>query len=243
MKVISSKNNPAMKSKQMKIFLSLTLPVLLAGGAAGQTYPDAGLWATCSVEYKLNARFTAVADEEFRLKENFSRINLLYTNLGMEYEPLDWLKLGLIYRNIQKADDERGISFRNRLMLDVVLKKKFGLLRASFRTRLQGEVKDYLTSENGQVAEYYMRNKAELKYDLGNRIAPFCSVEFRYQVYERKSPETNGLYHRVRPAIGLDYSVNDSNEIGLYVLAQHEWNVSEPEELLILGIQYDLKLN
>lgn len=206
-----------------------------------QTFRDAGLWTTVSVEYEFKNNLTLVLDEEFRLKDNFSSVNLFYTNLGITYEPNRSIRFGLIYRNIQKFRLDGSVSFRNRLMFDVLLKKKYGEWAFSLRTRLQGEVQDYYTSEFGKMAEYYLRNKVEVKYDI-NRWTPSVSVELRYQIYERKTPETNGLYHRVRPTLGLDYKINKHNSCGVYYLIQNEWNVSERDELFIVGLQYVLKL-
>lgn len=109
------------------------------------------------------------------------------------------------------------------------------------RTRLQGELQDYYTSEFGKIPEFYLRNKFEVKYDISH-WTPYVSVEFRYQIYERKTPETNGLYHRARPALGLDYKINKRNSCGLYYLIQKEWNVSEIDELYMVGVQYTMKL-
>jgi|ERR1035437_2850666 hypothetical protein len=235
------KNKLMMKLKCKTLLFSLVF-VTSSKYCNSQTYPDAGMWNTFSLEYELNSRLSAVLDEEFRLKENFSEINLFYTNLGMTYKLSRLFKLGLIYRNIQKYQIDRTISFRNRLMLDIIVKKKYDPWTFSFRTRFQGEVKDFYTSENGGIPEYYMRNKFEIKYDLQNRITPYVSAEFRYQIYERKTPETNGLYHRVRPAIGFDYKINKKNSFGAYYLIQREWNVNEPEELYIIGLQYTLTI-
>ena len=51
-----------------------------------QDYLDAGSWNTLNVEKEIDSKFTALFTEELRLKENFSRLNLFYTNLGIEYK-------------------------------------------------------------------------------------------------------------------------------------------------------------
>ena len=224
-------------------FLIIALAVFAFNkNSNSQTYPDAGMWTTFSLEYPINQKFSLTLDEEFRLKENLTQVNLFYTNLGATYKPFNFLKLGLIYRNVQKFQLDNTISYRNRLMLDITLRKKFELLSLSLRTRFQGEYADYFTTPNGKVPEFYMRNKFEIKYDLPHRVTPFCSAEFRYQIYQRKAPETNGLYHRVRPALGVDYLINKHNTFSIYYLIQHEWNVKEPEQLYIVGLQYSLTL-
>ncbi|MEW6469768.1 MAG: DUF2490 domain-containing protein [Bacteroidota bacterium] len=228
-----------MKNRYLAVISAIAF---VSGELHAQVYPDAGLWSTFSLEYRFNTRFSVVLDEEFRLKENFSQVNLFYTNLGAAYQPADFLKLAFTYRNVQKFREDKSVSFRNRLMFDIILRYKFKPLAASFRTRFQGELADFYTSPNGRVPEYYMRNKLEVKYDSERRLVPYISAEFRYQIRQRRAPETDGLYHRARPAAGFDYKLNEHNSFGLYYLAQLEWNVSEPERLYIIGIQYNLTL-
>lgn len=226
-----------MKTK-ISILCLLFLSLSIRGSA--QVYPDAGMWNTFNLDLGIGKDLSAVFTEEFRLKDNFGSINLFYTNIGIEYKMRKFLKLGLIYRNIQKFQEDNSISFRNRLMLDITLKKEWTKCSFSFRTRFQGEVKDLYSDANGNIPEYYMRNKISFKYELNKSFSANTSVEFRYQIYERKSPETDGLYHRARPALGLDYAINKKNSVGAYYLIQYEWNVSEPEKLYILGLEYDL---
>jgi hypothetical protein len=223
------------------LFLCVALMMLLPFDCPGQKYRDAGLWTTLSLEYEINEKLSVVLDEEFRLRDNFTQVNLFYTNLGLTYSPSRAVKFGLIYRNIQKFKLEGYVSFRNRLMFDCILKQKVNEWSFSLRTRIQGEFQDYYTSAFGKIPEFYLRNKLEVKYEV-NRWTPYASVEFRYQIYERKTPETNGMYHRARPALGVDYEINKRSSCGAYYLIQKEWNLIEIDELYIVGIQYAMKL-
>ena len=58
------------------------------------------------------------------MKENISQLNLFYTNVGLGYRPFPFLKVELVYRSIEKYQDNDFFSFRHRLMLDITLKKK-----------------------------------------------------------------------------------------------------------------------
>ena len=125
------------------------------GKTVAQNYPDAGSWNTFNVEYGINSRFTALFTEEYRIKENFSRLNLFYTNLGIEYKVTKYIKAALVYRFIDKYQDDNSFSFRHRLMLDLTLKKKFGKLGLSYRQRLQAEEKNIFSSDAGRINEWY----------------------------------------------------------------------------------------
>lgn len=225
-----------------KYFLFFSIGICFSLNLFSQATNDAGLWATCNVEKKLNKKFGIFITEEYRRKENFTRTNLFYTDLGVFVKPLDFLKLSLVYRPIQKYLEDNTFSYRHRLMLDISVKKKFGRITISFRERIQAEVRNVYSSDIGSIPEWYSRNKFELKYDLDKPITPYIAVEFRYQINNPRAVESNKLWHRNRYTLGLDYKYNNKNSFGLYYLIQQEYNVSAPQNLYIVGIEYSLSI-
>ncbi|OFY82264.1 MAG: hypothetical protein A3F72_09535 [Bacteroidetes bacterium RIFCSPLOWO2_12_FULL_35_15] len=225
-----------------KYVLSFIITILFSVDVFSQATNDAGLWATFNIEKKLNKKFGVFITEEYRRKENFTRTNLFYTDLGVFVKPLDFLKVSLAYRPIEKYMEDNTFSYRHRLMLDISVKKKFGKLTASFRERIQAEVRNVYSSEIGNIPEWYSRNKFELKYDLDKPVTPYIATEFRYQINNPRAVESNKLWHRGRFALGLDYKYNNRNTVGLYYLIQQEFNVSAPQNLYIVGIEYSLSL-
>ena len=235
-----------------KIFFSfcclqlLSVPPLLWRGVGGeaiaQDYPDAGSWNTFNVEKKINSGFTALFTEECRIKENFSRINLFYTNLGIEYKAIKNFKAALVYRWIDKYQEENVFSYRHRLMLDLTYRKKIGNFISSYRQRLQIEERDIYSSDKGKNPEWYSRNKFGVKYDMDKRCIPFASVEFRYQFHDPRKKESDRTWHRDRYAFGAEYKINGKNTFSAYYLIQREYNVLSPQNLYIVGLEYTLSL-
>lgn len=221
------------------VFLILITTGILSQSFA-QTINDAGLWCTFNVEKKLTQKFGILLTEEYRLKENFTRNNLFYTDLGLFYKPVDLIKVSLSYRSIEKFQLDESISFRHRITLDVLLKKKFQQFALSFRQRLQTEYRNVYSSELGSIPEWYTRSKLTLKYDLEKPITPYVAVELRFQINNPRSVEVNNLWHRARYIAGLDYKRNDTHTFGLYYLIQQEWNLSSPQNLYIVGLEYSL---
>ncbi|MCX6294931.1 MAG: DUF2490 domain-containing protein [Bacteroidetes bacterium] len=205
-----------------------------------QTSNDAGLWCTFNVDKKLNKKFGLFLTEEYRMRENFTRSNLFYTDLGFTYKPADFLKISLAYRCIEKFQIDNTISFRHRGMLDISLKKKFGKVALSYRQRIQAEVRDVYSSDIGSLPEWFSRNKFELKYDLDKPITPYLAVEFRYQFNNPRAVEGNKLWSRNRYFVGLDYKRNDKSTFGLYYMIQQEFNISAPQNQYIIGLEYSL---
>ena len=207
-----------------------------------QDYPDAGSWNTFNVDKPLSSKFTFLFTEELRLRENFTRLNLFYTNLGIEYKVAKNFKAALVYRWIDKWQDDDVFSYRHRLMLDLTAKHKLGKLTASYRNRTQVEERDIYSSADGRLPEWYSRNKFGAKYDIGTRYTPFASVEFRYQFHDPRNVESDHTWHRDRYALGAEYTINTKSSFAVYYLIQREYNVLSPQDLFIVGLEYNLAL-
>ena len=127
------------------IFILITLT-----SQSQKVFKDAGMWNTLSFKHKINKKLALLFTEEFRLKENFTQVNLTYSEFGLEYTYNKNVKTSIVYRAIQKFQYDNPLSYRNRMQWDIGLKKNIGKFGINYRHRLQGEVKDYYTSENGQ---------------------------------------------------------------------------------------------
>lgn len=209
---------------------------------AQKVVSDAGMWNTLSVKHKLNKKFAIILTEEFRLKENYSQVNLTYTEIALEYSYKKNFKTSLVYRNIQKHQYQSPTSYRNRLQWDISLKKSVAKLSVSYRHRLQGEVKDLLTSKNGHYTEWFSRHKVGLKYDLNERWTSSVSAEYRLQLKDPRSPEYNYGFHRQRYQLGLNYKINNRQDFGIYYLYQNEFTIQKLTDIYILGIEYSIEI-
>ena len=219
--------------------LFLILFFLLSNRLVSQkVFHDAGMWNTLSFKHKINKKTALLFSEEFRLKENYSQINLMYSEIGIEYSFTKKIKTALVYRQIQKFQYDNPISFRNRLQWDIQLKKSFNLFGVNYRHRFQAEVKDFLTSANGHFIEYFSRHKIGVKYDINNAWSVSLSGEYRLQLNDPRSPEYNLAFHRQRYQCGFTYKINTKQDFGMYYLYQNEFNVSDLRNIYILGIEY-----
>jgi hypothetical protein len=217
------------------LLLSSALPAL------AQEEEDAVLWTTINLEKKLNRRFSVQLTEEFRLRDNMGRLNLFYTDLALNWKTCNWLKTSLSYRWINKYSPEGFFSNRHRLSLDLIFRKKAGDFAFSYRHRLQAEVRDLGRSINGNLPEWYSRNRFEIKYDAANRLQPYAFVELRYQLRNPRRQESDGYWHRNRYALGVQYEIDKRSNLGLYYLIQREINVSKPQQLYVLGLEYNFQ--
>lgn len=225
-----------------KIAILFLFSIGVDSGSFAQATNDAGLWCTFNLEKNVNQKFGLFLTEEYRVRENFSQTNLFYTDLGFFYKPADFIKIALSYRCVEKFTEDNVISFRHRGMLDISLKKKFGNFALSYRQRIQAEVRNVYSSEIGNIPEWYSRSKFQIKYDFDKPVTPYIATELRYQINNPREIESNKLWSRARYFVGLDYKKNDRNTFGVFYMIQQEWNVSAPENLYILGLEYTLTL-
>lgn len=209
-----------------------------------QNTSDAGLWTTLSLQKKLTKKINLAVDQEFRLRENFQRLNLFYTNIGIDYKLTRSIKLSPSYRAIQKKRLEPGFSYRHRLQMDVTFKRKLDKITLSERVRYQIEVQDYFTSKKGKLPEQYLRFKTDLKYTNHDKITPYYSCEFRYQITAPRGddPLYNYRFHRVRNIAGIEYKLNDEHSLNLYYLIQSEFDISNKETTYIVGLAYNINI-
>ena len=206
-----------------------------------QEEQDAALWTTVNAEKKISKRFSVQLTEEFRLRDNMQRLNLFYTDLGLNWKGSDWFRGTLSYRWINKYMQEGYFSYRHRLSLDLVFRKKAGNYALSYRQRLQAEVRDVGKSSSGSLPEWYSRNRVEVKYNTGRRWQPYASAEFRYQISNPRKKESDAYWHRNRYCLGLQYDLDKHSTIGFYYLIQREFNVSDPQQLYVTGLEYSIQ--
>ena len=224
--------------RRIFFIISIFFPSLMSAQAVN----DAGLWVSFNLEKKLNKRFGVFLTEEYRRKENLTQTNLLYTEIGMSFKPYGFMKVSLSYRSIQKYEKEEVFTFRHRVTMDMVFKKKIGKVTSSYRERVQMQVNDINTSEFGNIPVWSARQKMELKYDLNNAIKPFVSVEGRFQFQNPKNAELGYSWNRIRYTGGFDCKMNEMNTFALYYVIQNSFNVSVPRNYYQIGVSYTLSL-
>lgn len=138
---------------------------------------------------------------------------------------------------------EHFFSFRHRLEWDLSVKKKLGDFHFSYRHRLQAEVKDFYSSKTGRFPKWFSRNKFQMKYELNKNLSPYISTDFKYQIHSPTDPLSDNLFINARYQVGFDYKFNSNHAIGLYYLIQDEFNIKNPEDIQIIGVEWNVALN
>ncbi len=223
--------------------LIVILLIIIPLWSHAQSKADWAMWNSINISYSLTKKYNFLFSEEVRLKTNISELNLINTNIGIEREFNHGFKTALIYRFIQKyQEEETTISFRNRLMWDTSFRKKVKKSSFSYRSRLQAEVKNYFTTKNGEKIEWFWRNKFGYKYELNKKFAAEFSTEFRYQIDDPRSVKYNHQWNRNRYQLGLNYKINKLKSLSVYYLFQDEHGKKNNEDLNIVGLEFNVEL-
>ena len=197
---------------------------------------DAGLWASVSLEKKINKQFDIGLSQEIRLIENYSELGSAFTELNLNYKirVLKGLSFSPSYRFLQRRNQDNEYSFRHRLSFDLSYRYKLNKIIFSLRERFQSQVRDVMNGEEGFAPVHYLRSKLSIKYDLNKKINPWISTELFYQLNNGEGNE----FDNVRYSAGIDYDFNKHHSISLFYLINKELNVNNQETDYITGISY-----
>ena len=202
-------------------YSSVLILTMLSSVAYSQEYDDdAQLWLNLNLEKKLNDQFDVHFSHSSRISNNFSQYGLGYGDIGVSYARNKNIKVSLDYVLREKLNPDGSYSTRHRAYLAVLLKKEIKQFTFSFRYRLQTELKDVLTSEDGMVPKYYDRYKGSIKYELNKRYAVYVSEELYYPWYQAK----NKGFDRSRSALGLIYKISKKKSLEGNFTYRHELN-------------------
>lgn len=211
-----------------KLILILFLIPLLSNA---QVVSDAKLWVGVSVNKKIKD-FEFSFTEEFRMDENVSHIDKVFSELGAEYKLVKGFYVSVNYRFNRDNDYETSnYDLRHRIDLGLTYKLKFDKFRLSYRTKIQ--TKNSVGNANSPT---YSRNKLMVKYKLGKAITPFISYEFYYQFNDQN------IINRTRLSLGGKYAINDKSGVKLFYMYENKFNVKNLKHNHVYGVSYSIDL-
>ncbi len=217
--------------------------LVITGSQLSAQHSDLGNWNTLSFNKDINKKLTLNLDQELRFRNNLTRLNLLYTNVGFTYKINKNIRVAGVYRFIAKYKDDDLWGYRHRLYADLILKHRPGRFAFVYRSRMQWEWRGAgYSNEYGRVPEIYWRNLFKASYKLNDIVSPYLGTELRVQLQNPRIPYHNG-FDRTRFMGGIDIQLNKISTLGIYYLLQKEWNVIDPETLNIIGLEYSISID
>jgi len=146
---------------------------------------DAQFWTGTAIKARIIKNLSASYETQVRFDQNVSRLNQYYSELGAEYEVIDGLDLGLIYRYARKNSGDYYFN-QNRFCLDA----SYGLdlfAGFSFKTRARYQhAFDRLKVINNVYPDrknvYRQSFKLSYKHDDFKLIQPYIGGEIFHAI-------------------------------------------------------------
>ncbi len=218
-------------------YVILMVILLLANEKSQAQIDDIGLWVGTSFEKKITRKILASFTEQLRLNHDISTVDVLISDIAMEYSLSKKLKAAIHYR-FMNSNKENYYSKRHRFYLDASYKQKVKFVSITFRERIQEQYSDIYSSEDGKYPEWNLRSKITIKFELDKKYSPYLSTEVFYKLDNVK--ERGHIFTTTRYEAGFSYDFNRTHSINPYILFQHERSSGFNE--LIYGLSYDFVL-
>ena len=222
----------------MKFFLGVFLFVFCLLNCSLAQQNDFGFWSGISIRKKLNSTFSADFSQQINTKENSTRTDKFFSQIGLTYKISNHFKLNVAYRFSQIQNINFSYKYANRLQSDLTVFYKLRNFKLSYRMRLQNQYEEINTSENGKKPITVFRQRANVELDYGRRITPSFSVEYFYGV--KSFMPSNLSSERYRAT--LNYDINNKNKVQVFYQFQNKWNVKLPVNSYIIGFMYGFDL-
>ncbi|MFN6037433.1 MAG: DUF2490 domain-containing protein [Bacteroidota bacterium] len=195
---------------------------------------DAGLWLSAGLEKKINSKFSVSMSPCLRLNENISEVGSYFIDAGSEYKINKHLRTSINYRIISRKNVDDTYGLRHRFYADLSFRKKIKKLTLNYRLRLLNQYTDILSSDDGKIPDYAIRNKFQFKYDTDTKYAPFVSAEIWYRLNNRDKQ-----FSRYRISGGVEVEINKYSSVVLSYIFQRELNASNANTDYITSVGYN----
>lgn len=225
-----------------RVGLSLFLLAILFSSIKSQN-DDYGLWTTLGATKEIG-KWDLSAEAELRTQNYLKELDKWSLQAEADYSVLKQLKIGASYQFICFNDIKyNDLQPRNRFILFIQGKQKFGDFTFTLRERLQITSKDESDriKKSGKInyyavnPEWTWRNRLKILYNFPYfPINPSLSFESFYQL---NNPVGN-TFDNLRYTLSLNYNPTKHHGIELYGLINKEINTIDPVTKYVFGIGY-----
>jgi hypothetical protein len=175
----------------MKNFIKILIIIwLLSQTVFAHSTNDWQFWNTVSVKGRFNKNREIKLEEEFRFSDNMEIFYYHHTDISLTYKPINWLSLGLAYRQIYEKKEELWKE-ENRPHFNGSLKWKWNKFKFKNRSRVEYRIR------RGKENAVRYRNK--LTFDIPGIIGvkPYLADEIFIDC-KKNELSRNRLYFGVK---------------------------------------------
>ena len=187
---------------------------------------DTESWNSIGFEKKLPSSFRIELKQSLRLKKNLSSFKQTFTEISISRKVFDKFKIFLPLRYAVYKDKTK-----ERLSLGGSYKYSRKPLAFKYRLKFQRTYLEKIFSDN------IIRNKISIVYKINKKLNSYMSGEvFHLQEYEEY------IFDEYRVSFGLDINLPNKKAMRVfYTYKMEDLKKSNPDQINILGIAYNLK--
>lgn len=195
-------------------------------------------WTTTALKLKVNKKLDLTASANLRLMQNSSVTQQYFAEVGLRYELIDNLKLGIEGRFGQRAWDYDDLRMGNLRRIFFSAQYRIKLNRLSIVPRFAYQNRTLSLNEIDFVGldnDAHLRTRIELGYNIPNwKLDPELSFElFRHQT-ANDGPE----FSKFRIRLGTDFDIHKKGTLKVFVAYEDELNENYPLQSTIVGVKY-----
>ncbi len=223
-----------LKRTYSRVLLSAIFLLFVKEILAQDVFRDFQVWQNFEIEYNLDKRWLGNLQVQTRLSENSTRFAYYYIDLGGMYKVTKNFRVNLDYIFVQKKRLEGTYSSRHQYNFYLNFRKKVRRFTFYDRILTEGQLVDFQKSYDGDhFQDFYLRNKASMRYMLTKRISPYISDEIYYKfdgkIYERG-------FDRNRVAVGFLYKLTQFWLLEGFYMFETNFNVKVPYQNFVVGV-------
>lgn len=206
------------------------------------TIRDLESWGSLNFKYKLNDYLKIGLEQQFRFKEDASKLDAYFTELNINYDFTDYIFGGIGFRYIIENDDVgavQGLENHIRFHFDVGYKRDIKRFDLESRFRLQTKNELGITKEEGDYLNNHLRLKVRLKYNIKDwKLDPEVSSE----IFRQYGEDVENRFNKFRFTVGTNYKLKNWGKIGAFYRMDKALNTHYPMTTNILGLKYTYTL-
>lgn len=223
----------------MKIFRLLALLPVLAGlNANSQSQVnDAGLWVSGSLSARVSKKLEVSVAPEFRLKENLTELQSVFTDLGGQYKVTKQFFVNFTQRISARANDN-FFEMRNRSQLGMGYKFEINNFDLVLQTRYQALINS-ARSETDPDLKSTVRSKVQLKYN-GVKKYQFTAS---YELFHNAGLYGGMEWENWRASLQIERKYEKINFFTLGYIIQRDLSSRVPEMDFVISLGYKRDLD
>lgn len=222
----------------LRCFL-LLLACLSIKTAISQTNDFGGI-AGVDFTKKIARSWEINLEEEVRIKSNFSQYDRFKSTIGIEYIFLrKHLKAGINGEFINKYTKDHYYQNRYVLNAQLTYQHRIKQFKLSYRAKWYNRFYNENRGDFDVNPEMYLRNRFEVEYSILNKPVKISfSSEFFWRLNDNKQ---KNIVDNFRTIIAADYRFNSLYAISVFLRADNEVQVKNPENIYYLGVYFKIK--